>query len=74
MVKEYHIVGKDMVKKMFWRMNYLACFLLLGVLSVSAEVYSQEGMISLKMKDVSLVEVFNEITRKTGYDFCIIMM
>ena len=50
-------------------MNYLACFLLLGVLSVSAEVYSQEGMISLKMKDVSLVEVFNEITRKTGYDF-----
>ena len=60
---------KIWLKKMFWRMNYLACFLLLGVLSVSAEVYSQEGMISLKMKDVSLVEVFNEITRKTGYDF-----
>lgn len=57
------------LRKMFWRMNYLACFLLVGVLSASADVYSQESVVSLKMKEVSLVEVFSEITRKTGYDF-----
>ena len=43
--------------------------LVLGALSVSAEVYSQNGLVSLKMKDVSLVKVFNEITKQTGYDF-----
>ena len=37
--------------------------------SDSAEVYSQNGLVSLKMKDVSLVKVFNEITKQTGYDF-----
>ena len=50
-------------------MNYLFCLLVLGALSVSAEVYSQNGLVSLKMKDVSLVKVFNEITKQTGYDF-----
>ena len=54
---------------MFLRMNYLFCLLVLGALSVSAEVYSQNGLVSLKMKDVSLVKVFNEITKQTGYDF-----
>ncbi len=60
---------KIWLRKMFWRMSYLTCFLLVGVLSASAKVYSQEAIISLSMKDVSLVEVFHEITRKTGYDF-----
>ena len=57
------------LRKMFLRMNYLFCLLVLGALSVSAEVYSQNGLVSLKMKDVSLVKVFNEITKQTGYDF-----
>ena len=57
------------LRKMFLRMNYLFCLLVLGALSVSAEVYSQNGLVSLKMKDVSLVKVFNEITKHTGYDF-----
>ena len=53
------------LRKMFLRMNYLFCLLVLGALSVSAEVYSQNGLVSLKMKDVSLVKVFNEITKQT---------
>ena len=57
------------LRKMFLRMNYLFCLLVLGALSVSAEVYSQNGLVRLKMKDVSLVKVFNEITKQTGYDF-----
>ena len=57
------------LRKLFLRMNYLFCLLVLGALSVSAEVYSQNGLVSLKMKDASLVKVFNEITKQTGYDF-----
>ena len=73
------------LRKMFLRMNYLFCLLVLGALSVSAEVYSQNGLVSLKMKDVSLVKVFNEITkgavkesikeaRKINLNFCTIMI
>lgn len=57
------------LRKLFLRMNYLFCLLVLGAFSVSAEVYSQNGLVSLKMKDASLVKVFNEITKQTGYDF-----
>lgn len=60
---------KIWLRKMFLRMNYLTCFLLVGILSASAKVYSQEETISLKMNNASLMEVFSEITRKTGYDF-----
>ena len=62
------------LRKMFLRMNYLFCLLVLGALSVSAEVYSQNGLVSLKMKDVSLVKVFNEITSKPVMIFCTIMI
>ena len=57
------------LRKMFLRMNYLICFLMVMVLSASAKVYSQDGTITLKMKDASLIEFFSEITKKTGYDF-----
>ena len=50
-------------------MNQFAFFMLVGVLSVSAKVYSQEDVISLQMKNASLIDVFNEVTAKTGYDF-----
>ena len=60
------------LRKMFLRMNYLFCLLVLGALSVSAEVYSQNGLVSLKMKDASLVKVFNEI--KPVMIFCTIMI
>ncbi len=70
LLKECHVKKKRIwLRKMFLRMNYLFCLLVLGALSVSAEVYSQNGLVSLKMKDVSLVKVFNEITKQTGYDF-----
>lgn len=57
------------MRKTLWRVNYLAFFMLLGVLSGSAKVYSQDGVVSLKMRDASLAQIFKEITRKTGYDF-----
>lgn len=50
-------------------MNQLAFFMLFASLSLSAKVYSQEDIITLKMQNVSLVEVFEEVTHKTGYDF-----
>ena len=50
-------------------MRRLAFMMLFGVFATSANVYSQEGVISLKMKNVSLVKLFEEVTRKTGYDF-----
>lgn len=52
------------LRKMFLRMNYLFCLLVLGALSVSAEVYSQNGLVSLKMKDVSLVKVLMKLLSK----------
>lgn len=57
------------LRKTLWLMNQLAFFMLFAVLSVSAKVYSQEDIITLKMKNVSFVEVFEEVTQKTGYDF-----
>lgn len=60
---------KIWLRKFLWAMNQFAFIMLFGALSLSAKVYSQEDMISMQMKQVSLVEVFNEVTRMTGYDF-----
>lgn len=48
-------------------MNLTAMFLLIGLLQVSASGLSQQ--ITLKMKDTSLKEVFDEINKQTGYNF-----
>lgn len=60
---------KIWLRKFLWCMNQLTFLMLFGALSLSAKVYSQEDMISMKMKNVSLIEVFSQITQKTGYDF-----
>lgn len=62
-------IRKLWLRKTLWLMNHLAFLMLFAGLSVSAKVYSQEDIITLKMEDVSLVEVFNAVTGKTGYDF-----
>ena len=62
------------LRKMFLRMNYLFCLLVLGALSVSAEVYSQNGLVSLKMKDVSLVKFLMKLLSKPVMIFCTIMI
>src|SRR5699024_5751455 len=53
-----------------WRMMKLATlFLFLGCLQVSATAYSQKTSITLSLNDVSLEQVFNEITQESGYLF-----
>lgn len=56
-------------RKMLFLMNQLAFFMLLGILPLSATVYSQNEVISLQMKNVTIVQVLDEITRQTGCDF-----
>lgn len=62
-------IRKLWLRKTLWLMNHLAFLMFFAGLSVSAKVYSQEDIITLKMEDVSLVEVFDVVTGKTGYDF-----
>lgn len=61
--------GKMSFRKMFFLMNQLAFFMLLGIMPLSAKVFSQNETISLQMKNASLTEVMNEITKMTGFDF-----
>lgn len=56
-------------QKMLFFMSRIAFFMLVGIMQVSASVFSQNKSFSIKMENVSLVEVLNEVTRQTGYDF-----
>lgn len=60
--------GKEWCKVLFV-MNWIVCFMLLGITPISAKVLAQKEMISLRMSNVSLMEVMKEVSRKTGYDF-----
>lgn len=49
--------------------SWIVCFVFLSLSPLSAKVFAQNGTISLRMENVSLVDVMKEITRQTGYDF-----
>ncbi len=58
----------DVVRKMYLTMKICVCLLLLGLSTVSARTYSQIRL-SLEAKDKTLPEIFQEITRQSGYEF-----
>ena len=60
---------KMWLRRMLLMMKQITFFILMGTMSLFANVYSQNNVLDLKMEDASLVEVFKEITRKSGYDF-----
>ena len=60
---------KMWLQKMLFMMSRIAFFILLGTMSLSANVYSQSEILDLKVKNATLAEVFKEITKKSGYDF-----
>lgn len=58
----------DVIRKMYLTMKICVCLLLLGLSTVSARTYSQIRL-SLEAKDKTLPEIFQEITRQSGYEF-----
>ncbi len=58
------------LKKTFWIMRLVVLFLLTGILQVSAlNSYSQQARMSMKLKNVRLADVLNEIENQSDYYF-----
>ncbi len=60
--------GSNVVKKIYLMMKLLVCLLTLGFSTVLGNTHAQVKL-SLSMTNVTLPEVFEEITRQTGYHF-----
>ena len=60
--------GSNVMLKMFRIMKVFISILIMGLSTVSANTFSQVR-VSLDMKNVTLKEVFKEITKLTGYEF-----
>lgn len=58
----------DIVRKMYLTMKICVCMLILGLSTLSARTYSQIRL-TLDAKNKTLPEVFQEITRLSGYEF-----
>ena len=58
----------DIVRKMYLTMKICICLLILGLSTVSARTHSQTRF-SLEAKNKTLPEIFQEITRLSGYEF-----
>ncbi len=58
------------LKKTFWIMRLVVLFLLTGILQISAlNSYSQQARMSMKLKNVRLADVLNEIENQSDYYF-----
>lgn len=57
------------LKKIFLRMKLCVFFLLIGLLQVSATVYSQNQRLTLQMTNVSIKDVLNEIEENSNLKF-----
>ena len=58
----------DIVWKMYLTMKICVCLLILGLSTVSARTHSQTRL-TLDAKNKTLPEIFQEITRLSGYEF-----
>ena len=58
----------DIVRKMYLTMKICVCILILGLSTLSARTHSQIRL-TLDAKNKTLPEVFQEITRLSGYEF-----
>lgn len=56
-------------KQIFRRMKCTVFLLLFFVIGVRANLYSQREIVSLRMEDVSLVDVFDKLEKMTGVQF-----
>lgn len=63
-----HCLG-DVWRKTFMVMKLTSILIFLAVFSVAAEGFGQSGTISMKMEDVSLKEVFQELKLHSDYTF-----
>lgn len=57
------------LRKVLYIGSKILFFIFLGTFSLSARMYAQQEVVSLKVREVSLVEVMKEITRQSGYNF-----
>ncbi len=57
------------LKKMFFMAKLTTLFVLLSLLQVSAKSYSQTGKIDLRMNNVSILDVFENIEKISDYRF-----
>lgn len=63
----FHATKSGRRKQNFLCMKFTAIFLLAACLQLSANTYSQQ--VTLKMKNVRIQTVFNEINHQTGFQF-----
>ena len=67
---DFHIRGEIYkFKKPILIMKFSFVFLFLGVLQVSAAVYSQNSRLTASFKDQSVKEVLNQIEKSTEFRF-----
>lgn len=59
----------DVGRRFFMTKKLIFCILLVSFSMLSGKAQEKEGRVTLSLKDVTLQEVFKEITRQTGYQF-----
>lgn len=55
--------------KSYTKPKYFLLLFVLVAVADSCERYSQDVRLTLKMNNVTLLQVFDELTRQTGYEF-----
>ena len=65
----YYLFYRKRYVKFFRIMRLCILFVFLGMLSATAKTIAQEQVISLNLKNVTYLELFNELHRQTGVRF-----
>lgn len=65
----YYLFYRKRYVKFFQIMRLCFLFVFLGMLSATAKTIAQEQVISLNLKNVTYLELFNELHRQTGIRF-----
>ena len=65
----YYLFYRKRYVKFFQIMRLCFLFVFLGMLSATAKTIAQEQVISLNLKNVTYLELFNELPRQTGVRF-----
>ena len=65
----YYLFYRKRYVKFFRIMRLCSLFVFLGMLSATAKTIAQEQVISLNLKNVTYLELFNELHRQTGVRF-----
>ncbi len=72
-MKKFRLQGEgyvySLLKKLFLMAKLTTLFILLGLMQVSAKVYSQAGKLDLSIKQATILQVFEEIEDNSSYRF-----